>query len=114
MPTPLYIAPPGAAGLGSVTPGDGQGGERANIFVENVIVGDHNTAQASTVVTHPEVKVSSKIVRDDHSTVSASNPPGWIVRLSESVAAQVIATLLAITIVAVAILKWPWIKEFLG
>ncbi len=48
------------------------------------------------------------------SAYSASEPRGWIARLSENVAAQIIATVQGFVILAIAIWKWPWIKDFLG
>ena len=52
----------------TVVSAGGQGGDRANFHVENLIVGDQITAQGSTVVTHPDFKASSKIVGEDNST----------------------------------------------
>jgi len=103
---------PGTPGAGGGSFGDGI--PNVTINAEKLVMGDNFNVKESTVVTHPYVKDSSKIVRDDHSTISACNPPGWIARLSESVAAQVVATLLAAVIIAVVIWKWPWIKGFLG
>ncbi len=39
---------------------------------------------------------------------------GRLARLSENVAAQIIATVAVLAIVGIAIWKWPWIKEFLS
>ena len=51
---------------------------------------------------------------EGRSSNSASEPRGWIARLSENVAAQIIATVLGFVILAIAYWKWPWIKQLLG
>lgn len=83
----------------------GQGGERANIYVENVIVGDHITAQGSTVVTHSEVKGSSKIVRDDHSTSAASGAASRTKRALSWLHKHYLAPLIVI-LVGAAVVVW--------
>ena len=44
----------------------------------------------------------------------AGEKHGWIARLSESVVAQVIGSLIVLALVGFIIFKAPWIKQFLG
>jgi len=56
--------------------GGGQGGERPNILVENLVMGDQNTLKDSTAVIRSKVENSFNAKRDDHASKRIEAPSG--------------------------------------
>lgn len=89
-------------GGGTGVTADRQGGERASIHVENLIVGDQITAQASTVVKKAEIEDSFNTTCDDHSTTNEGETKSTVVWFRDNFLMPLIVVLLC------ALIGW-WI-----
>ncbi len=91
-----------------------QGSDNGASMTQKIEVKDSPGTTVNQIIGWSNCVSQVRAKRDDHSTRYASVPQSVCARLRESIAGQVIASLLVIAIVALVIMKWPWIREFLG